>query len=98
MLALGATRWQRASFHWSEVILIFVFASAAGIALGDGMAFMLVKLMTGVFDPPPESLAIPWFYMATLFATSAAFTIVTVAIMGDGRRIDIPAGLKDSVS
>jgi putative ABC transport system permease protein len=31
---------------------------------------MLVKLLTGVFDPPPETLTVPWLYLvATLIAT-----------------------------
>ncbi len=24
---------------------------------------MLVKVLTGVFDPPPEHLAVPWAYL-----------------------------------
>ena len=25
---------------------------------------MLVKVLTGVFDPPPDALAVPWGYLA----------------------------------
>jgi putative ABC transport system permease protein len=35
---------------------------------------VLVKALTGVFDPPPGSLTVPWVY---LFATGAA-TIITI--------------------
>ena len=34
---------------------------------------MIVKILTGVFDPPPEHLSVPWAYLAALLvAVSAA--------------------------
>jgi putative ABC transport system permease protein len=27
---------------------------------------MLVKLLTGIFDPPPEHLSVPWLYLAVV--------------------------------
>ena len=29
---------------------------------------MLVKVLTGVFDPPPDALAVPWGYLAAVLA------------------------------
>jgi putative ABC transport system permease protein len=39
---------------------------------------MLVTILTGVFDPPPEILAIPWAYLALLAA--AALISMAMAI------------------
>ena len=33
---------------------------------------MLVKVLTGVFDPPPDALAVPWGYLAALAAVGVA--------------------------
>jgi putative ABC transport system permease protein len=33
---------------------------------------MLVKLLTGVFDPPPEALSIPWLYLGIVLCLVAA--------------------------
>ena len=37
---------------------------------------MLTKVLTGVFDPPPASLSVPWAYLATV----AAVVVVGVAV------------------
>ena len=29
---------------------------------------MLVKVLTGVFDPPPDALSVPWGYLAAVAA------------------------------
>lgn len=93
--ALGATARQRAFFRWSEAIIVFVAGCTAGVVLGAALAFMLVKMMTGVFDPPPEWPAIPWLYLAVLLASSCICGAAAVMLTGDGRRLDIPSGLKD---
>jgi putative ABC transport system permease protein len=38
---------------------------------------VLVKILTGVFDPPPDVLAIPWSYLTLTIAV--AVSAVTVA-------------------
>jgi putative ABC transport system permease protein len=30
------------------------------------LSFMIVKILTGVFDPPPPHLFVPWAYLAAL--------------------------------
>jgi len=39
---------------------------------------MLVKVLTGVFDPPPDVLSAPWGYLAAV----AGLTIGAVATAG----------------
>jgi putative ABC transport system permease protein len=41
---------------------------------------MLVKVLTGVFDPAPQSLAIPWVYLVVLILAGALSTIAAVMI------------------
>jgi putative ABC transport system permease protein len=39
---------------------------ALGAATGWGLSVLLVKILTGVFDPPPSSLAVPWAYLSVV--------------------------------
>ena len=75
--ALGARPRQLGGFVWSES----AFVTGGGLILGGGIAaglsIMLVKVLTGVFDPPPDVLAVPWPYLGgvgalTLGAVGAA--------------------------
>lgn len=80
LTALGAKRNQLGAFLWSEGLLIQVAGAVIGLALGVGVAQMLVTILTGVFDPPPEILSVPWFYLVGLLA--AAFISMIGAILG----------------
>jgi putative ABC transport system permease protein len=64
--ALGARSRQLGAFVWSES----AFVTGLGALLGAGTAallsIMLVDVLTGVFDPPPDVLSIPWPYLAAL--------------------------------
>jgi len=65
LAALGARSKQLGAFLWGESLLVLFCGSAVGLVLGFGIAQMLVVLLTGVFDPPPERLAVPastWWY------------------------------------
>jgi len=66
MIALGATPRQVAAFVVGEASIILAFGAIMGLALGGGVAFVLVKVLEGVFDPPPEWLAVPWAYLVGL--------------------------------
>ena len=69
--ALGAKDRQLAAFLWSEGALILVSGVLVGLVTGFGLAEMLVKALTGVFDPPPEFLSVPWIYLIGLLAAAA---------------------------
>src|SRR5439155_16995266 len=58
--ALGARPRQIVAFVWSEAALMLVGGLITGAMLGWLVATMLVKLLTQVFDPPPEHLSVPW--------------------------------------
>ena len=74
--ALGARPRQLASFVWSEAAFVLVVGAALGAVGGALMSDGLVKILTGVFDPPPSRLAIPWRYLGA----TATIAVVAVAI------------------
>jgi putative ABC transport system permease protein len=78
--ALGARPRQLGAFVWSEAIVMLVGGGVAGAMLGWGVAQMLVKLLTGVFDPPPEHLSVPWLYLAVL-ALATAGTVLAAGLL-----------------
>lgn len=80
LAALGASGRQLSAFLWGEGLVILVGGSVVGVALGFAVAQMLVTLLTGVFDPPPESLAVPWAYLGAVAAAAVGAT--TLAIVG----------------
>jgi putative ABC transport system permease protein len=44
----------------------------------------MVKLLTGIFDPPPEALVVPWRYLAItgIVATTAVAAAAIGSIAG----------------
>ena len=72
LLALGAKTRHLGAFLWSEAIIVYVVGMLSGLAIGAGLAWVLVKMMTHVFDPPPEALNIPWGYLGFLAITGLA--------------------------
>ena len=69
------------------------FVTLGGVALGAAgaawLTWMLVKLLTGVFDPPPTRPAVPWSYLAGLGAVTTI--AVVLAILGTLRALRRPA-------
>ncbi|HEX4658836.1 MAG TPA: ABC transporter permease [Streptosporangiaceae bacterium] len=78
--ALGARTRQMASFVWSEAIFVAAGGVILGVLSGWGLSFVIVKILTGVFDPPPPHLFVPWLYLAAL----ALVTGAAVAAAGSG--------------
>jgi putative ABC transport system permease protein len=70
MTAIGASLRQVGAFVWSEVGMVLVAGSLLAAGLGLLLAQMLVAMLTHVFDPPPDHLAIPWGFLALLYAVA----------------------------
>jgi len=63
----------------SEAIVLAVLGLAAGGVLGWLLSQMLVKVLTGVFDPPPSTIAVPWAYLTiTVLAVVTALGIAAI--------------------
>jgi putative ABC transport system permease protein len=65
-VALGARSRQLASFVWSEAIFVTAGGLLLGVLSGWTLSFIIIKILTGVFDPPPPHLFVPWAYLAGL--------------------------------
>ena len=81
LTALGAKQDQLASFFWAEGLLLNVGGGLTGVALGLTLAQVLVKVLTGVFDPAPEGLILPWNYLLLLLLAVVVATIAVVLLM-----------------
>jgi putative ABC transport system permease protein len=85
--AIGAKRRQLGGFVWSEAAFVAIGGLALGALSGWWIAQVIVKILTGVFDPPPEQLSVPWGYLAGLLvAVSAAIAIAGSAMLRAIRR------------
>jgi putative ABC transport system permease protein len=78
--ALGATPRQLGAFLWTEGLIVLVAGMVLGTATGFMIAQMLVKMLTGVFDPPPQALAISWPYLFVLVAAGCLSTVLAVMV------------------
>jgi putative ABC transport system permease protein len=76
--ALGARARQLGGFVWSESIFVTLGGLVLGAAIAAGLSAMLVKVLTGVFDPPPDTLAVPWGYLGA----AIVLVVATVAAAG----------------
>jgi putative ABC transport system permease protein len=74
--ALGAKTGQLASFVWSEAVYVAAGGIVLGALAGWGLSFMLVKILTGVFDPPPQHLFFPWSYLGVVIVVTIGSVVV----------------------
>ena len=87
MAALGAKPHQLLAFLRGEAAVVRVAGSIFGALTGAVVASMLVALLTGVFDPPPAQMTVPWLYVAGLFAAVAASIVLAVLLAR--RRVEV---------
>ncbi len=64
--ALGARSRQLGAFVWGESVYVTLGGLLLGTVIAVGISEMLVKVLTGVFDPPPDVLTVPWGYLGGL--------------------------------
>lgn len=77
--ALGANERQLRGFVWTEALFVTGVGALAGAAGGWALSAMLVKVLTGVFDPAPSHLAVPWGYLGTLAGVAVAAVVAAAA-------------------
>ncbi len=93
--ALGARPRQLAGFVYSEASLILLAGLGAGAVTGTLLSRMLVTVLTGVFDPAPAHLAVPWGYLAAVVALTVAAVLGAVAALGKLLRRPVLTELRD---
>ncbi|GAC1439416.1 MAG: hypothetical protein NVSMB51_17290 [Solirubrobacteraceae bacterium] len=76
--ALGAAPRQLGGFVWGESIFVTAGGLVLGAVMATALSITLVDILTGVFDPPPDVLSIPWGYLLAV----AGAVIATVAAAG----------------
>ncbi|MBA3523604.1 MAG: hypothetical protein H0T85_03430 [Geodermatophilaceae bacterium] len=54
----------------AEAGAVTLLGLATGALAGWVLSRGLVRVLTGVFDPPPSALAVPWLYLGTLASSS----------------------------
>jgi len=77
---LGANARQRAGFLWTEARAIVVAGLAGGAIAGAIIATELVKVLNGIFDPAPQSPAVPWMILGTVLAIVVVTSVVATAV------------------
>ncbi|MFF0001068.1 FtsX-like permease family protein [Streptomyces avermitilis] len=86
---LGARARQLQDMALTEALLLAAAGLAGGTAIGWALSEMLVKVLTGVFDPPPAILSVPGTYLALTAAT--ALLAILAATLNGIRRARRPA-------
>ncbi len=76
--ALGARGRQLGGFVWGESAFVTLGGLLSGAVIAVAISEMLVQVLTGVFDPPPDFLSVPWGYLAGV----VALTLLAVAAAG----------------
>jgi putative ABC transport system permease protein len=77
--ALGATPRQLGGFVWAETAVVTGGGLVAGMLGGWALSHMLVKVLTGVFDPPPAALSVPWGYLTVLAGVALVAAVAAAA-------------------
>ncbi|MEU8488880.1 FtsX-like permease family protein [Streptomyces sp. NPDC048641] len=78
---LGAAPRQLRGMVLTEALLLTAGGLAGGGLIGWALSEMLVKVLTGVFDPPPAALSVPGSYLV-LTALAATVAILAAALNG----------------
>lgn len=80
--ALGATPRQLRAFVTAETAVLTAGGLVTGALIGRLLTYVLVEVLTGVFDPPPTAPTTPWPYLTTvtitLLAALAAGSAMTI--------------------
>jgi putative ABC transport system permease protein len=95
LAALGATARQRERFLADEARMLVVAGLVGGAVIGATIAYLLVKELTGIFDPTHAAATIPWTYLTTVVGLIAAVTVAVVVGVGRLAARAGPSELRD---
>ena len=92
LTALGAKPPQLAAFLRGESVLVTLGGLLLGGLTGFAIATMLVVMLAGVFDPPPETITVPVAYILLVIAGAVvAAGAVTIGFERFHRRPNVVA-------
>ncbi|MGZ0147742.1 FtsX-like permease family protein [Kribbella sp. WER1] len=86
---LGARRAQLRGLVLSEALAVTIGGLAGGALVAWGLSGMLIKVLTGVFDPPPSSAAVPWPYLGVTLVVAVA--AIAAGALASAQRSTRPA-------
>jgi putative ABC transport system permease protein len=86
---LGASRRQLRGQVLADAAVVSLAGLVGGASIGWALSGLLVTVLTGVFDPPPSALAVPWGYLTVTVA--AVMASILVAGLVGVRRTARPA-------
>jgi putative ABC transport system permease protein len=95
LAALGATARQRRRFLTAEARAVLAGGLLGGAVIGTTIAYLLVKVLTGIFDPAPTGLSVPVLYLTVLVASVIAATVAVLLVMGRLASRAGPSQLRD---
>ncbi|MCW2997187.1 MAG: hypothetical protein JWN65_736 [Solirubrobacterales bacterium] len=94
--ALGARNRSLGAFVYSEALFVIGGGLLIGAIGGAWISFMLVKVLTGVFDPPPSAASIPALYLGgVLVASVGAIVAVSAGTVRAVRRRPVVEALRE---
>ncbi|MEO9229016.1 MAG: FtsX-like permease family protein, partial [Devosia sp.] len=79
LAVLGANARVLSAFIWAEALAVVIGGFVFGVATGWLVAQILVVVLQGVFDPPPEALAVPWPYLAGVVVSVVISTVLAIS-------------------
>ena len=82
LAALGATSRQRGRFLATEARAMVTAGVLGGALIGTTISYLLVKVLTGIFDPAPAGATVPWGYLTFLVGLVGAVTVLVVSGVG----------------
>jgi len=95
LAALGATSRQRARFLSAEGGLLVAAGVAGGAVVGLSLGYLLVAILRGIFDPPPDGLAVPWVFAGVLVASVVVVGALVLSVVGRLASRASPSQLRD---
>jgi putative ABC transport system permease protein len=96
MAALGRSLREIGGFLWTEALIVLGAALALAAGLGWLLSEMLVAMLQHVFDPPPDTLAVPWGFLLGLAGAAVVATLVATALAARGlKRLPLGAVLRE---
>lgn len=96
MAAIGAPLSRISAFLWTEAAIVLAVGLALAVGLGWLLSEMLVAILQHVFDPPPDTLAVPWAFLGGLAGAAIVATLLATAFASRGiRRLQLGEILRE---